>query len=228
MGVGQQTWLDVPARKIDGSRLAYTCGLPTFVSVFSLLSADKAEQLAFLRLNDFYKKLATGKNLDFAMAMECGEAKACEARWLPALMGGKRALATEWQSLIQKTQIAKSVAPSAAQSRSMMIDALGELMREDCAGNRNVYPGNDEVLLDGEAQCQHLRAGTHVTKVEGRQLFKDSTSLQAMVDACRERQQVRLGLQDQSEMRLSCRKPYQAMSQFYAFDIDRIFRVFGY
>ncbi len=217
---GQHHWRSFSERTIGMTRMDYRCGLPAYVYA---LAARQGQGLAFERFNAFYRQLKSGQTPDFAATLECGDAPACTARWLPRLLG-TAAMRSEWERLFADTGLARPVAANQAQSDAMMLRALTELVRADCKGNSSITPMKGAVLIDAMPGCATLHRDLAVTQVQALALFGDARALPALNAACSARQAIELGLSDGSTVTLPCAQAYQGPAHFYAVDLERLLR----
>ena len=218
LGTGSRRWRAVPEREIATNRYEYSCGLPAYVYA---LAARQGRGSPYARIEAFYGRLGAGGKPDFAQALECG-ALPCTARVLPAILDGRAPMREAWGAVLDATGLATARAPSQSQLDAMMLQALTELIKEDCSGKRSMTPTPNSVLVDGLPGCRRLRADVEVLRVEGMPLFGGAQALPAMVAACRSRQAVTLGLGDGATLDLACRTPYQVTARMYAADIGKI------
>ena len=223
LGTSARDWRAVPAREIDARRLEYSCGLPAYVYA---LAARQGEGTPFARLDRFYAQLRLGARPEFARAMECGGA-ACSPRLLPAVLGPGAPMRAQWGTVLEQTGLATPQAPRQSHVDAMMLEAITQLMREDCAGGRSITPAPDRILLDTMPKCRTLRRDAVVVRAEGQPVFGGTGALPAVVAACAARQVVALGLEDGTTLAMPCKVPYQPMTQVYAADIGRIMAALG-
>lgn len=220
----ERSWRDMPARAIGAARLEYSCGLPAYVYA---LSARQGKGTVFARMDDFYAQLRSGTQPDFAQAMECGALVPCKARVLPAVLEANGAMAAQWVAMLRQTELAAPRAPNASQMNSMMLQAVTQLVNEDCDGASSITPTPTSMLLDTLKACKSLRADVEVTRVEGQPLFGTARALPAMVAACVSGQAVTLGLKDGSKLRMPCRTPYRITPVFYRAHMKKILARLG-
>jgi hypothetical protein len=216
-------WRDMPPAEIGGAYLEYECGLPAYAYA---MAARQGKRDAVARIDDFYRQLRKGAKPDFAQAMECGSLP-CNARVLPAVLEGSRAMREEWAAVLDETGLAHPVAPNQRQTDAMMLQALTKLVKEDCQGKRSMTPTATSVLVEALPSCATLRKDVEVVQVEGLPLFGGTQALPAMSQACTARKEVVLGLKDGSALAVPCRTPHVASARMYAADIGKIMRALG-
>jgi hypothetical protein len=218
MDVGPQAWRDLSARTIASTMADYHCGLAVYVYG---LAARQGGGSALARFGEFYRQLRLGGTPDFANTLECGADAHCQAHWLPALLGSS-AMQPAWTELISGNRLGRLAPPTQPQRDAMMRRALEQLVRGDCAGASSTTPTRDSMLVDGLKQCATLQRDLVVTQVEGVAVWGTPSALPAMGAACASRGAVRLGTRDGQSVTVACRQPYQASTQFFAADIERI------
>jgi len=218
LGTGARSWRAMPAEEIGTRRLEYTCGLPAYVYA---LSARQGAGAPEERLDRFYAQLRMKARPEFARAMECGDS-ACAPRVLPAVLGVAAPMRDAWADALERTGLARPQPPRQAHVDAMMLQAITQLVREDCKGARSITPAPDRMLLDALPQCATLRKDAVVLRAEGQPVFGAAQALPAVVAACTARHVVELGLEDGSTLAMPCRIPYQPMTQVYAADIGKI------
>lgn len=216
--VGDQGWRSLSAQAIADNRLEYRCGLAAYVYG---LAARQGQDSALMRFNDFYKALRQGQVPDFAQALECGANASCLPRWLPQLLGDAP-MSSAWQEMFESTGLAAPRPPTQMQRDAMMMQAIDQLVRDDCNGHRSTTPTKDGVLLDGMPVCKTLRNNLHLTRVEDEPVFGDDKALAAMASACALHHVVRLTGQQGETVTVPCSRPYQARAAFYHADIEKI------
>lgn len=223
LGTGARSWRAMPAREIDSRRLEYSCGLPAYVYA---LAARQGEGTPYARLDRFYAQLRDGAWPEFARAMECGEAP-CSPRVLPAVLGAGAPMRAQWTAVLDQTGLATPQAPRQSHLDAMMLQAVTQLMQEDCAGGRSITPAPDRILLDTMPKCRTLRQDAVVARAEGLPVFGGTQALPAVVAACAARQVVELGLEDGTTLAMPCKVPYQPMTRVYAADIGKVMAAMG-
>ncbi|WP_339940772.1 hypothetical protein [Undibacterium luofuense] len=221
ISAGQRSLRSLSRAEVDNGRIGYVCGLPAYV--YAIAGSTEITP-ALKRLDNYYRQLQQSGSADFATMLECDGKAGCQPRWLPQLLRSEQTISAVWQHWLSSSALAVSSKPTPDQQQEMLISAIGQLMREDCSGMRDVYPQKDKIVLSGLPQCQRLRAEVSVTQIEGLPYSGDQRTLPAMVSACRERQEVRLGLEQGQTLTLACRKPVEAISQFHQAKIAEIIR----
>ncbi len=221
ISAGQRSLRSLSRAEVDNGRIGYVCGLPAYVYA---IAGSTETAPALQRLDNYYRQLQQSGSADFATMLECDGKAGCQPRWLPQLLRSEQTISAVWQHWLRASALAVSATPTADQQQEMLISAIGQLMREDCSGMRDVYPQKDKIVLSGLPQCQRLRAEVSVTQIEGLPYSGDQRTLSAMVNACRERQEVRLGLEQGQTLTLACRKPVEAIPQFHQARIAEIIR----
>ncbi|PRC92934.1 hypothetical protein [Solimicrobium silvestre] len=217
----RQDWHGLTPKAIAGNRLEYVCGLPVYVYG---LAARQGQGSAFARFNDFYKELRAGKTPDFAHTLECGANAQCQARWFPSLLGAGVPMETQWGKLAQETGFAKAHAPNQSQRDRMVLQSIVKLMRDDCGGRRSTTETPNGVLIDGLSMCKTLRADIDVRQIEDQPVFGGESTLAAMVAACTDRHEVKLGAKNGGSLTVPCGEPYSVRSEFYGIDIDKVLK----
>jgi len=227
---GRRSLRSLSRAEVDGGRIGYVCGLPAYVYA---LAASAPPGQAYARLDAYYRRLLQAQQtpsaqktpVDFAGMMECGDQADCQPRYLRRLLRSDFRMQQVWQDWLSASPFAVSAAPTAEQQHEMLVSAIGQLMREDCSGMRNLYPQKDRIVLSGLPQCQRLRAEVSVTQIEGLPYSGDRRTLPAMVRACRDRQEVRLGLAQGQTLTLQCRQPLTMFSAFFQLQTDAALKV---
>ena len=216
--VGERSWRALPANVIAGDYLEYSCGLPAYVYA---MAARQGSGSPYARIDAFYQQLRAGAKPDFSQTMECGAAP-CKARVLPGVLEQPGPMRERWAAMLADTGLATPRAPNQSEIDNMMLRALTELVRDDCAGASSITPTPDSMLLDTLKACKRLRTDVEVMRVEGLPLFGGAQALPAVVAACASRKDVALGLKDGTTLRMGCKAPYQVAPRFYAADMARI------
>ncbi|MBR7781295.1 hypothetical protein [Undibacterium luofuense] len=222
ISAGQRSLRSLSRAEVDNGRIGYVCGLPAYV--YAIAGSTEITP-ALKRLDHYYRQLQQSGSADFAAMLECDGKADCQLRWLPQLLRSEQTISAVWQHWLRASPLAVSAAPTADQQQEMLISAIGQLMREDCSGMRDVYPQKDKIVLSGLPQCQRLRAEVSVTQIEGLPYSGDQRTLQAMVNACRERQEVRLGLEQGQTLTLQCRQPMTVLSAFFQLQASAALKV---
>jgi hypothetical protein len=220
LGTGSRSWRELSQREIGGAHLEYTCGLPAYVYA---MAARQGKGTPYARMDEFYQQLRNGAQPDFAQAMECGPAP-CTPRVLPAILGQGRPMREQWAAVLAQTGLATPRAPTQSQTDAMMLQAVTQLVREDCGGKRSMTPTPETILVYTLPSCASVRADIEVVQVEGLPLFGGSAALPAIVDACAKRHSVQLGLKQGARLDVACRAPYEVTRHMYAADMDKITR----
>ncbi len=224
LGVRNASWGKLTARQIRNGKLEYNCGLATYVYG---LAARKGKASPFERLDNFYEQLRQAKTQlksslpDFAHALECGDQPACQAAWLPRLLGKDESMQTVWAEFFGKTGFAHAVAASQQQKNAMINLLMQGLMTEDC-GSSSTYPQADKLGIGEVKGCKLLRDGMNIIKAENLPLYNHPDTLTAAVAACKLRSQVRLSMESGLELDLPCKQVYQPVGQFYAVDMAKL------
>lgn len=219
LGVGQRSWGEVPRGEVANSFYDYSCGLPAYVYA---LAARQGKGSALSRINDFYKDLRLGAAPSFERALECGADQRCQPRWLPQLLGTAGPMNGAWNALLGKTGLATLAAPTQQQLDAMMNGALVQLVKDDCGGDSSTTAAPDGMIIDGMKACKALRQDAYVTRVEELAVFGGAQALPAMVEACKARAEVRLGLKNGESLVVPCTRAYAARAQFFKADIARV------
>ncbi|MFL6658289.1 MAG: hypothetical protein ACJ8GW_09470 [Massilia sp.] len=218
--VGERSWRELSPRIIAGNHLEYTCGLPAFVYA---LAARQGKGSPYARIDSFYQQLRSGGKPDFVRAIECG-ATPCRPRVLPVVLGPQTPLHARWALVLRETGLATPRPPNQSQTNRMMVQALTQLMMDDC-GNSSMTPTPGSVLLDVLPACKTLKANVEVVKVEGQAVFGGTRALPALVAACTARKEVELGIKGGASLRMPCVTPYQVTPLFYAANIEAIIKL---
>jgi len=224
LGVRESAWGKLSARQIRNGRLEYHCGLATYVYG---LATRKGKASPFERLDNFYAQLRQAKTQlpsslpDFAHALECGEERACQAVWLPRLLGKEQSMQAVWADFFEKTGFAQAVAASPSQKNAMINLAMQGLMTEDC-GSSSTYPQADRLGIGEVKACKLLRGGMNVIRAENLPLYNHPDTLAAVIAACKLRSQVRLGLDTGLELELPCKQAYEPVGKFYEVDMSKL------
>jgi hypothetical protein len=222
ISAGQRSLRSLSRAEVDNGRIGYVCGLPAYV--YAIAGSTEITP-ALQRLDNYYRQLQQSGRADFATMLECDGKAGCQPRWLPQLLRSEQTISAVWQHWLGASALAVSATPTADQQQEMLISAIGQLMREDCSGMRDVYPQKDKIVLSGLPQCQRLRAEVSVTQIEGLPYSGDQRTLPAMVNACRERQEVRLGLEQGQTLTLQCRQPMTVLSAFFQLQASAALKV---
>ncbi|WP_146218819.1 hypothetical protein [Undibacterium pigrum] len=221
LGVRNASWGKLSARQIRNGRLEYHCGLAAYVYG---LAARKGKASPFERLDGFYEQLRLAKTQsppDFAYALECGQEQACQAIWLPRLLGKDESMQAVWADLFAQTGFANAIAASLQQKNAMINMLMQGVMTEDC-GSSSTYPQTDKLGIGEVKGCKLLRDGMNIIKAENLPLYNHPDTLAAAVAACKLRSQVRLSMESGLEMDLPCKQVYQPVGQFYAVDMTKL------
>lgn len=218
LGTGNRSWRELSQSEIGGAYLEYACGLPAYVYA---MAARQGKGTPYARMDEFYHQLRSGAQPDFAQAIECGAA-ACAPRVLPAILERAAPMRAQWATVLTQTGLAAPRAPTQSQTDAMMLQALTQLVREDCGGKRSMTPTPESILVYSLPSCAGLRSDIEVVRVEGLPVFGGMQALPAMVEACRGRHSVELGLKQGAALHVACRVPYQIMPHMYAAYIDKI------
>ncbi|MBC3934559.1 hypothetical protein [Undibacterium rugosum] len=230
ISAGQRSLRSLSRSEVDGGRIGYVCGLPAYV--YALATSVPPGQ-AYARLDAYYSRLLKMQQrpvtqqmpVDFATMMECGDQPDCQPRHLPQLLRSEQNLNQVWQDWLSASPLAFSAAPTDAQQHEMLVSAIGQMMREDCSGLRDLYPQKDKIVISGLPQCQRLRTTISVMQIEGLPYSGDRRTLQAMVDACRLRQEVLLGLEQGQTLSLQCKRPLTVFSTFLQLQAGAVLKV---
>lgn len=214
-----RAWRDLSAKVVATDRLEYRCGLSAYVYG---LAARQSRGNAMSRIDEFYKELQAGKTPDFEHTIECGSDTKCEAQWLPKLLGSEVPMEEQWHNFFATTGLAKPHPPNAQQRDAMVLQALVKLMKDDCEGHRSTTQTPDSVLMDGMSVCKTFHTNLDVTKIEGRAVFGDKSTLFAMMLACQAKREVTLGTRAGELVTVPCKGSYPERKEFYAVDIDRV------
>ncbi|HEY9101191.1 hypothetical protein [Chitinimonas sp.] len=216
--VGDKPWQAVPLNRRNSASTIYPCGLVT--QLFSL-AARQIKQPATAQIDRYFAAGQQGGPTDMAQAFECGDKADCQPRWLQRLMGGKEPMAEVWAELASQTGLLKQVAPSERQSRQMLPYAFAALMQADCGGATSFYPQLDGFMVAAITVCQNLREGMYLKAVEGQPL-SDAVASLPLLTGCRERGSVSLQDKEGKTVTLSCKQPFNAPTQVYAVDMERL------
>lgn len=219
IGTGKSSWADLPRSYTAAHRLEYSCGLASYA--YGLAARTGAGD-ALSRFGGFYKAIQQGARPDFAQALECGPETACEARWLPSLLGKDIPMPQAWEAMLSSTGLAKASAPNAGELDAMMRDAIVQAVQADCDGQSSTTPTSEGMIIDGLSVCTTLRTDKYVVAVEGLPVFGSSLALSTMVAACAQRGVVRLGMKDGTSLMLTCHQPYPVRKKFFRADIERV------
>jgi hypothetical protein len=220
LGVGpQRSWGELTPQQIGGDHLEYTCGLPAYV--YSM-AARQDKDSPFQHFDAFYHDLDLGAKPDFAHEIECGKDVACQAHWLPRLLGNVEGMQQAWSSMLEQTALARATAPSQTQLDLMAVKAVEQIMRDDCGGRRSMTPAPGRILLFGMGSCKTFKTDMVVTQAEGLPIQGHPHVAAAMATACTAKHEIVLGLQDGSERRVPCAQAYQGPAQFFAADIGKV------
>ena len=128
----------------------------------------------------------------------------------------------QWAALFKDTGLARAYPPNQVQRDAMMLEAIGQLVRADCAGRSSMTPTADTVLIDGMPVCATFRADAELATVEGLPVFGGERGLAALADACTARHAVNFGMKNGAALTVPCAAPYQAQKEFYRVDIDKV------
>ncbi len=215
----RQNWRALTARMIGSNRLEYRCGLPVYVFA---LAGRQGSDSALKRVNDFYRAVGQGLAPDFHQALECGADKNCRARWLPRLLTEGDSMEAEWAKLFSETHLALPQRPTQAQRDVMVLQAVVQLMRDDCGGASSTTNTADAILLDGLKACKTLRTDQHITRIENLPVFGNELVGPAMTEACLKRREITLGMKNGASLAVACAAPYRMRDKFYAIDIEKV------
>lgn len=224
LATDQQSWRALTPEYIGRNWLAYKCGLPAYVYT---LAARHGRGTAMARVDGFYTQLRRGAKPDFGHALECGAAAACRAGSLAALLEADGPMERQWTALLRRSGLATPQPPTQAQRDAMVLKALVKLMKDDCGGRSGTTPTPGSVIFDGMKSCKTFTRDQEATSIEGRPLFGDAATGQAMTAACNARHQLVLGLKDGGTLAVPCAEPYRMREAFYRADITKILAALG-
>jgi hypothetical protein len=213
------SWRGLTPRQIGGNRLEYKCGLPAYVYA---LAARQGRGSAMSRINGFYRGFQHGGQPDFARALECGDAAACQPRWLPQLLGADGPMENQWTRLLEGSGLAAPQPPTQSMRNAMVLRAVVKLMRDDCGGRSGSTEMPDGILLDGMKACKTFVRDAYVATIEGLPVFGHAGTGAAMAAACTARGQVVLGLKDGGTLAAPCTEPYRMRQHFPHADIGKL------
>lgn len=219
-GVEQNAWPALAKGYIAARQLEYRCGLSAYV--FGL-AARQNTSVAITNVAEFYAQIQDGMRPDFFSAIECGERHDCHPQLLPQLFTSARPMANVWDEFFQQTGFARRVAPNQDQLDMMIKKAFSSLIKEDC-GESSMFEASDGLIIDDLKACQHLKGQMKVVGIEGHAIFGNPRALPALVAACRKRGQMSLQLANHERLQLACKTPLSLDSNFYATDIDKLFK----
>jgi len=216
----QSSWGNLTAAQRRGGQLDYRCGLAVYVYG---LATRQGKAGPFERFDSFYEqlRLAQATKPDFAHALECGDEPACKSTWLPRLLGNQESMPAVWEDFFHQTGLASPVAANQQQKNAMMIQAMQELMKEDC-GSASMFPQADKISLDEIKGCKLLQGGMNITRSENLPIFNHPDTLAATITACEQRSQVRLTMESGLQLDLQCKQAYQPVEQFYAVNMVKL------
>lgn len=180
----------------------YQCGL-TFYAIG--LSSKPSPAPPLLRLRDYYRKAKQGERTDFPRELECGDAQACQPRWLPRLAGDEpleRVLQDYARSPGALLRVTSEWGP--AMVKPMAFRHLAQLMAADCKGGVSMYQETVSARIAPGPTCGVLREDMVIVRAEGLPLFEDANAVKASVKACGSTGKTVLELQDGRNITLAC------------------------
>lgn len=198
----------------------YNCGL-----AFHLIGLASAggKGVSQRMLGQYYLSGENGKRTDFADALECGGARACQARWLPRLMGAHETVADvvasfseQFAFLTPATEWTPELANSAAQS------LLAQLMEVDCKGQISIYSGNGSARIGQVQSCASLREGMVITGAEGLAFFARRDAIAAVVDACGRTGKTSVDVEKRGSLVLDCAPGLLKLPVLYKFNVTML------
>jgi hypothetical protein len=215
----QQSWRALTPRVIRGNRLEYSCGLAVYTYA---LAARQGAGTAMSRVNSFYRELGSGGKPDFGQSMECGSSPPCAPRWLPLLLGADGSMDRHWAELFNATGLAALQQPTQPQRDAMVLRAMVQLMKDNCAGSSGTAETPEGIILDGIKDCKAFSQDAYVTRIEGLPVFGNPATGEAFMTACTLHHRVELGLRDGGKLDAPCQQSYVMRQQFYQADIDKV------
>lgn len=180
----------------------YHCGL-TFYAIG--LSSKPSAASPLLRLRDYYRKAMRGERTDFPRELECGDAQACQPRWLPRLAGDEpleRVLQDYARHPGALFRVTSEWGP--AMVKPMAFRHLAHLMAADCKGGVSMYHETASARIGAGPACGVLRENMVIVRAEGLPLFEDANAVKASVKACGSTGKTVLELQDGRSITLAC------------------------